>query len=159
MDITLGKVSIVNKGAYSAGNSYTPLNLVTNRGGSFLCKENAGGVEPGVTSGWENYWVNITQGILSLTIDSPAEGMARLTATMTDGSTQQFSFSTTAIAAGSVGTDELADGSVTNIKTDFSAGFAPAGPIILKKGVHYDDATPSSGIEGQLFFTPVEVTG
>lgn len=156
MDITLGKVSIINKGAYSAGSSYTPLNLVTNRGGAFLCKANASGVEPGVTSGWGNYWVNITQGILSLTIDSPTEGTARLTATMTDGSTQQFSFSTTAIADGSVGTAKLADGAVTNAKTNFSAGFAPTGPIILKQGVHYGETTPDTGVEGQLFFTPVE---
>ena len=156
MDITLGKVSIINKGAYSAGSSYTPLNMVTNRGGAFLCKANAAAVEPGVTVGWENYWVNITQGILSLAIDSPAEGTARLTATMTDGSTQQFSFSTTAIADGSVGTAKLANGAVTNVKTDFSAGFAPTGPIILKKGVHYDNTTPATGVEGQIFFTPVD---
>lgn len=156
MEVSLGLVSIVDKGAYSAGLSYKPLNMVTNRGGAFLCKANAGGVEPGVTVGWENYWVNITQGILSLAIDSPAEGTARLTATMTDGSTQQFSFSTTAIADGSVGTEKLANGAVTNVKTDFSAGFAPTGPIILKKGVHYNDTTPATGVEGQLFFTPVD---
>ena len=152
MDITLGKVSIINKGAYSAGSSYTPLNLVTNRGGAFLCKANASDVEPGVTSGWGNYWVNITQGILSLAIDSPTEGTARLTATMTDGSTQQFSFSTTAIADGSVGTAKLADGAVTGAKTDFSAGIPLTGKIILKKGVNYFDTAPSTGVEGELIF-------
>lgn len=152
MDINLGRVCIVNKGAYSAGTSYAPLNLVTNRGGSFLCKENASGVEPGVTSGWENYWVNITQGILSLAIDSPAAGTARLTATMTDGSTQQFSFSTTAIADGSVDTGKLADGAVTGAKTDFSAGIPLTGKIILKKGVNFFDTAPASGAEGELIF-------
>lgn len=152
MEISLGLVSIVDKGAYSAELSYKPLNMVTNRGGAFLCKANAAAVEPGVTVGWENYWVNITQGILSLAIDSPAEGTARLTATMTDGSTQQFSFSTTAIADGSVGTAKLADGAVTGGKTDFSGGIPLTGKIILKKGVNYFDAAPSSGLEGELIF-------
>lgn len=152
MEISLGLVSIVDKGAYSAGLSYKPLNMVTNRGGAFLCKANTGGVEPGVTVGWENFWVNITQGILSLAIDSPAEGTARLTATMTDGSTQQFSFSTTAIADGSVGTAKLADGAVTGAKTDFSAGIPLTGKIILKKGVNYFDTAPSTGVEGELIF-------
>lgn len=57
---------------------------------------------------------------------------------------------------GSVTTSKLADGAVTNEKTDFSAGFAPVGPIILKNGVHYGNTTPTTGVEGQLFFTPVD---
>ena len=60
------------------------------------------------------------------------------------------------ISNGAVSTGKLATGAVTNEKTNFSAGFAPAGPIILKKGVHYGDTTPATGVEGQIFFTPVD---
>ena len=52
--------------------------------------------------------------------------------------------------------EKLSNGAVTNEKTNFSAGFAPTGPIILKEGVHYGNTTPATGVEGQLFFTPVD---
>lgn len=60
------------------------------------------------------------------------------------------------LSNGAVTTSKLTNGAVTNEKTNFSAGFAPTGPIILKEGIHYGDTTPATGVEGQLFFTPVD---
>ena len=60
------------------------------------------------------------------------------------------------LATGAVTNAKIGTGAVTNEKTNFSAGFAPAGPIILKEGVHYGNTTPATGVEGQLFFTPVD---
>ena len=60
---------------------------------------------------------------------------------------------------GSVTTSKLADGAVTNGKTDFSAGFAPAGPIMLTKGVHYFDSEaelPETLEEGRIYFVALE---
>ena len=60
---------------------------------------------------------------------------------------------------GSVTTSKLADGAVTNEKTDFSAGFSPAGPIRLTKGVHYFDSEaelPETLEEGRIYFVALE---
>ena len=60
---------------------------------------------------------------------------------------------------GSVTTSKLADGAVTNGKTDFSAGFAPAGPIRLTKGIHYFDSEaelPDTLEEGRIYFVALE---
>ena len=60
---------------------------------------------------------------------------------------------------GSVTTSKLADGAVTNGKTDFSAGFSPAGPIRLTKGVHYFDSEaelPDALEEGRIYFVALE---
>lgn len=63
------------------------------------------------------------------------------------------------IIDGSITTIKLANGAVTNEKTDFSAGFAPAGPIRLTKGVHYFDREediPAGTDEGRLYLVKVE---
>lgn len=60
---------------------------------------------------------------------------------------------------GSVTTSKLADGAVTNEKTDFSAGFSPAGPIRLTKGIHYFDSEaelPDALEEGRIYFVALE---
>ena len=59
---------------------------------------------------------------------------------------------------GSVTTSKLAGGAVTNEKTDFSAGFAPAGPIRLIRGVHYfssEAELPAATDEGRVYFVEV----
>lgn len=119
---TLGQAAIVNMGAWASGATYVPLNFVASGGGSFLCKANATNIQPGVTSGWANYWVSCGVGIKSIAITSPATGTATVAVTLSDGSATSFSFTTTAIAEGSVGTAELADGAVTPAK---STGLQP----------------------------------
>lgn len=63
------------------------------------------------------------------------------------------------IATGAVSSAKIATGAVTNEKTDFSAGFSPAGPIRLTKGVHYFDREediPAGTDEGRLYLVKVE---
>ena len=62
------------------------------------------------------------------------------------------------IIDGSITTIKLANGAVTNEKTDFSGGFSPAGPIRLTKGVHYFDSEkdiPAGTDQGRLYFVKV----
>ena len=63
------------------------------------------------------------------------------------------------LAAGAVTSSKIYTGAVTNEKTDFSAGFAPAGPIRLTKGVHYFDSEaelPETLEEGRVYFIALE---
>ena len=63
------------------------------------------------------------------------------------------------LAAGAVTNSKIYTGAVTNEKTDFSAGFAPAGPIRLTKGVHYFDSEaelPETLEEGRVYFLALE---
>ena len=63
------------------------------------------------------------------------------------------------LSAGAVTNTKLAAGAVTDEKTDFSAGFAPAGPIRLQKGVHYFDSEaelPETMEEGRVYFVALE---
>ena len=108
----LGQAAIVSKGAYSASTSYAALNAVSHLGGAFLCKQACTGIEPGVTSGWETYWMNITRGMKEYSV-SVSDGTATATIVFTDGTNYQFSYPTSAIAAGAVGTEQLAPGAVT----------------------------------------------
>ena len=62
------------------------------------------------------------------------------------------------LAAGAVTNTKLASGAVTDEKTDFSAGFATAGPIRLIKGVHYfgsEAELPAATDEGRVYFVEV----
>lgn len=63
------------------------------------------------------------------------------------------------LATGAVTSSKIYTGAVTNEKTDFSAGFAPAGPIRLTKGVHYFDSEaelPEALEEGRVYFLALE---
>lgn len=67
-------------------------------------------------------------------------------------------FANLLIPTGSIGTEQLADGSVTNAKLDLSSGFNPAGPIDLVANVHYFDSEenlPSAGHTGRLYLVKV----
>lgn len=62
------------------------------------------------------------------------------------------------LATGSVTSTKIATGAVTGEKTDFSAGFAPAGPLRLVKGVHYFDNEadiPAATDNGRIYFVKV----
>ena len=66
---------------------------------------------------------------------------------------------TAKLATGAVTAAKIATGAVTNEKTDFSAGFSPAGPIRLTKGVHYFDSEediPAGTDQGRLYLVKVE---
>lgn len=111
----LGQAAIVSKGAYNASTSYKVLNTVTHRGGSYMCIAPCAGVEPGVTSGWQSYWVATTRGILSWTT-TVSGTTATVNVTFSDGTTYSTTYSTAAIGTGAVGTDQLASRSVTGAK-------------------------------------------
>ncbi len=104
----LGKVSIRPRGAYAANTNYEFLDSVQNLGGSWLALVASKGIQPGVTSGWQNYWMMITKGIKSITGTSPAAGQTTLTITFTDGSTSAYTYENEAIAPGSITRTELA---------------------------------------------------
>ena len=135
--ITLGKVSIAPKGAYAAGTSYTVLDMVSNAGGSFLCIQNSTGIEPGVTSGWENYWMSASNGIESISITSPALGKASITITLSDGSQTSTTIDTAAIGTGAVTKEMLADGATYTAYTVTltAAGWSGNGQSVSAAGV------------------------
>lgn len=112
----LGQVAIVSRGDWVGGTAYKELNAVSHLGGAWLCiKAHSASVEPGVTSGWATYWMNIARGMKSYaaTVNS---GTATVTITFTDGATYSFSYSTAAIGDAAVGTNQLAPSSVTTPK-------------------------------------------
>lgn len=112
----LGQAAIVSKGAYSSGQAYVLLNTVTHRGGSFMCIAPCQGIEPGVSSNWQSYWVATAKGIVQISITSDTEGIATLTITFSDNTTYSHEYETAALPDGSVGTAKLIDGSVTSEK-------------------------------------------
>lgn len=112
----LGQVAIVSRGDWVGGTAYKELNAVSHLGGAWLCiKAHSSSVEPGVTSGWATYWMNMARGMKSYaaTVNS---GTVTVTITFTDGTTYQFSYSTAAIGDSAVGTNQLAPSSVTTPK-------------------------------------------
>lgn len=115
--ITLGKVSVSPKGVYSSTTSYTFLDVVSNAGGAFLCLQNSTGVEPGVTSGWNGYWMEITQGIQSVSITSAETGKATISVTLSDGTVSSLTIDTAAIGAGTITRVMLAADAVTETYT------------------------------------------
>ena len=64
-------------------------------------------------------------------------------------------FANRLVPAGSIHSEQLADGSVTNSKLDLSDGFSPTGVITLQPGVHYfaqESDLPAAGHRGRLYF-------
>ena len=87
----LGQVAIVSKGAYSSSGQHYPLNTVTNRAGTFMCIAACSNVEPGVTSGWQTYWVPTAIGIYDT--DATIDGdEVTLTFTFSDGTTASHTY-------------------------------------------------------------------
>lgn len=99
---TLGQVAIISKGAYASNTSYVALNVVTHRGGSFMCIAQCINVEPGVNANWRTYWVPTSIGIYQTNVTAISGTQARITFTFSDGTTAQHTYSTSGIADGSV---------------------------------------------------------
>lgn len=67
-------------------------------------------------------------------------------------------FANRLIPTGSIHSEQLADGSVTNEKLDLSAGFSPTGFITLKPNVHYfaqESDLPEAGHTGRVYFVKI----
>jgi len=105
----LGKVSIRPRGAYAANTNYEFLDSVQNLGGSWLALAASKDVQPGVTAGWQNYWMMITRGIKTIVGSSPADGQTKITITFTDGATATYTYNNEVLANGSVTRAKLAN--------------------------------------------------
>ena len=154
----LGQAAIVVKGAWSAATPYTPLDCVTNGGGSFICTTAHTNKQPGVASDWASYWVSATKRIKNIMANTTS-GNTTVTFTFSDGTTSTIAYAASPVADSSVTTAKLANGAVTNEKTDFSNGFAPTGAIKLVKNVHYFDSVdnlPQAGNTGRLYFVKAQ---
>lgn len=131
----LGKVSIRPRGAYAANTNYEFLDSVQNLGGSWLALAASKDVQPGVTAGWQNYWMMITRGIKTIVGSSPADGQTQITITFTDGATATYTYNNEVLADGSVTAAKLAalavetakikDGAVTRAKLAQDALYSP----------------------------------
>ena len=85
-------------------------------------------------------------------------GSSSITTSMIEDLRSENTFANLLIPTGSIGTEQLADGSVTNAKLDLSSGFNPAGPIDLVANVHYfdsEESLPSAGHTGRLYLVKV----
>ena len=64
-------------------------------------------------------------------------------------------FANRLVPEGSIHSEQLANGSVTNEKLDLSAGFEPTGFITLQPNIHYftqESDLPAAGHRGRLYF-------
>lgn len=112
----LGQVAIIGKGAWSSSATYAILNTVTHNGGAFMAIAPSSNKEPGVATGWANYWLAITNGIKAVAVTASGS-TATVSVTYTDGTTANVgSYSITALAANSVTTETVVDGSIIAVK-------------------------------------------
>ena len=56
---TAGRILIMPRGRYESTTSYAPLDMVLHNGNSWLCKQNATGVEPSDDN--SEYWYRVTE--------------------------------------------------------------------------------------------------
>lgn len=115
--ITLGQAAIVSKGAWSSSAQYVALNTVTHNGGSFMALASNSNIEPGITSGWQSYWVATAMGVKTVTIEAVTTTTARAVVTFSDGSTTTgAAFNTSGIPNNSIVTAMVQDRQVTGTK-------------------------------------------
>ena len=148
----LGQVAVINKGAWSSGTAYAPLNTVTHNGGSFMAIAANTNKEPGVASGWATYWVAMAKGIKTIVIAATDSTHAQATVTFSDGTiVQGTAFATNGVADGAVTTAKIAAGAVTAAK--LGSDILPA-----NVGFKFGTATPTAGTgtdqisPGQVYF-------
>ena len=53
----LGIVSPVPADEWNASTTYQKLNIVSHNNGSYIAKQGSTGIEPGVTTNWQTYWM------------------------------------------------------------------------------------------------------
>ena len=53
----IGITAPVPKGAWAAWTTYQQLNIVSHNGAAYIAKSENSNVEPGVTNGWDSYWM------------------------------------------------------------------------------------------------------
>lgn len=117
MQKNLGQVAIISKGAYSSGTAYAPLNVVTHRGGSFMCIRACSNIEPAVTSNWNTYWVPTAIGVYQTQVTAPTSTTAKIKFIFSDGTYYEHTYNTTAVS----------DGSVTNASLGEAVSLAKGG--------------------------------
>jgi len=115
--IPLGQAAIVSKGAWSSSAQYVALNTVTHNGGSFMALASNSNIEPGITSGWQSYWVATAMGVKTVTIEAVTTTTARAIVTFSDGTTATGNaFNTSGIPNNSIVTAMVQDRQVTGTK-------------------------------------------
>ena len=143
----LGQVAIVSKGAWSSSVNYKALNTVTHNSGSFMAIAANSNVEPGVTSGWESYWVAMAKGIKTVAVTAVDASTARMTITFSDGSSVvSGTFGTAAVGLNSVDTGSIVDHSITAVK--LASDILPS-----NVGIKMGTATPTTSTisAGQIY--------
>ena len=151
----LGQAAIVSKGAWSNSASYEVLNVVSNLGGSFMAIAPNSVIEPGVTSGWQTYWVPLSRGVKTVNIEAYGSG-ARSVVTLSDGTVVTGSeFSTAGVAAGSITDTQIASAGISKIAAS-SVGAAQLKTDILPANVgikhgNHNPPTTSDISDGQIY--------
>jgi len=144
---SLGQVAIISKGAWNSAASYAILNTVTRNGGSFMAIQPNSNIEPGVTTGWESYWVAMSRGIKTIDIVGDTATTAHAVITLSDGtSVTGTTFSTYGIPDNSITTGKVVDGNITAAK--LASDILPA-----NVGIKMGTATPTTSdiSAGQIY--------
>ena len=84
----LGQAAVVCRGAFDPDEEYMKLNLVTIRGGAYICRAGCFGYEPGVTPGWQEFWVLACDGIADISRSGD-----KIVITRTGGTVTEFDIS------------------------------------------------------------------
>ena len=89
----LGIVSPVPADEWNASTTYQKLNIVSHNNGSYIAKQGSTGIEPGVTTNWQTFWM--------LLVSATGGGGSSVDVVQTTGQ------STTAVMSQKAVTDEL----------------------------------------------------
>lgn len=152
----LGQAAIVNKGAWNSSTNYVILNTVSHNGGSFMAIAASTNREPGVSTGWESYWVQMARGIKTVDIVADSTSTAHAVFTLSDGSTVTgTTFATAPVADGSITDAKIASAGISKIANQ-SVGAAQLKTDILpinvgiKHGNHNPPTTDDIS-DGQIY--------
>ena len=169
--VDLGKVAVTSGGNYSSSTTYGILTTVVGTDGrAYITKaDNVVGISPGVTSGWQNYWVLFAErgiGISDISLTGSAGLVDTYTITYDNGDAESFTvtngnsatFTIGATTTGAPGTQAAVTNSgtpnagVLNFTIPAGQGVASggnAGQVLAKaSGTDYD--TEWSDVAGLL---------